>query len=132
MRSSIPYHEAYDLLRNVYLEDSYVLDIVEESDSIVFEMELVLRKGHSLYHLPKPSEKYCYKKGALRFLSCSSKKLELSNQRPSVDASGETDLGNIDWFEKISETAFLEGCWGKLEVNYGKFEVEFDKRETAS
>ena len=132
MISGVTYHEAYEVLRNVYLEDSYVLNIIEEADSVAFEMEFVLTEGHSLYHSPKPSEQYCYRKGRLQFLSCASAELKLSNQRPSTDANGETDLGNIDTFEKVSETHVLQGCWGKLEVNCNKLEIEFDDRENSS
>jgi hypothetical protein len=130
--TATPYFEACEALENIYLEDSYVLSAFEKNDLVSFEMEFVLTEQHELYHPPKQNERYCYKRGWLKFLSCSSVNMQLSNQLPSTDANGDKDLGNIDTFEQVAEKFFLQGCWGSLQTKCKKVIVDFDCRETNS
>ena len=121
-----PYHEDFDALENIYLEDSYVLNISKEKDSVVFEMEFVLTHKHSLYRPAKKNEKYCYRHGRLQFSECSMVRLQRSNCPPSTDANGDIDFGNVDSFVKTNEKVSLNGCWGVLEADCAKVSVEFD------
>ncbi len=54
-------------LEDVYLEDSWVLDIVARPGTVRFDMDFVLRESHGSYHAPTPGEQYCYKRGRLLF-----------------------------------------------------------------
>src|SRR5215217_9049321 len=47
-------------LINVYLEDSFVLGIQEESDFLSLSIEAVLTPENPNYHPPLPGEQYCY------------------------------------------------------------------------
>lgn len=60
------YFEIYDL-KNIYLEDSFVLGIKEKNNEIEFIVDFVLTENHPLYSIPKENENYCYKKGILLF-----------------------------------------------------------------
>ena len=122
----VPYHLCCKALENLYLEDSYVESISKEDSSICFDMEFVLTENHEFYSPPKENEQYCYRRGKLVFLSCSSDKLELSNRPASTDANGEKDIGNIDYFVETDEGYFLEGCWGSLKVNCEKVSVVYE------
>ncbi len=52
---------------NIYLEDSYVLEIKTNSTSVEILLEAVLTEQHSLYTNPKNDEQYCYKKSCNSF-----------------------------------------------------------------
>ena len=125
MQTATPYHLALTPLSNIYLEDSYVLNIIENSDLISFEMEFVLTEKHELYQAPKPYEQYCYRRGAINFIECENTVLVLSGQPPSKDVTGETDLGNIDVFIDFEGKYFVEGNWGRLETSCKEVTVKF-------
>jgi len=108
-----------------------VLNIFKDASSIRFDMEFVLTEKHKLYQPPKENEQYCYRRGKLEFLSCSSNTLELSNRHPSTDASGEKDIGNIDYFVESDEGYFLEGCWGSLKAKSDEVSVTYEPEESA-
>ena len=133
LSEAVRYHQCCEALANLYLEDSYVLDISEEDNSIRFDMEFVLTEKHKLYHPPKEKEQYCYKRGQLEFLSTSSSTiLQLSNNLPSIDANGEKDIGNIDYFVGLNDKYFLEGDWGSLDVVCENVSVKYYAERTAS
>ena len=123
---AVPYHLCCKALENLYLEDSFVLDISKNDSSLRFDMEFVLTENHEFYHLPKENEQYCYRRGRLEFLSCSSTTLQLSNQLPSTDANGEKDIGNIHYFVSSNGGYFLEGDWGSLKVKCDKVSVTYE------
>ena len=45
-------------LKDIYLEDSYVLKILESRNEIIFELDAVLTQNHPAYDFPKLDEKY--------------------------------------------------------------------------
>src|ERR1700741_1985131 len=102
---------------NVFFEDSFVLNITETPNSIIFQMEVVLLPDHDLYETPKPGEAHCYKDARLEFNNISNLKWVGKNlDFISIDANNETDLGNIDSFYKNESEYFLEGDWGKIVI----------------
>ena len=121
----VPYYEMRGL-ENVYFEDSYVLDLLESANSLMFELKVVLTEKHPLYHAPKPDEQYCYRKAALQFESVSRVVWLERDLRQSTDANGETDYGNIDAFYADKETYHLEGDWGIVEINSAPPSLRFD------
>ena len=101
----------------VYLEDSYVLEIMETKDTLEFDMELVLREGHPAYTVPGAEEQYCYKRGKVVFRGVRDVSWHERKDVVSWDARGERDLGNIDvlcldegWFR-------LQGDWGRVRLH---------------
>ncbi|MDB5979105.1 MAG: hypothetical protein JWQ69_120 [Pseudomonas sp.] len=117
------YHELASL-SDVYLEDSYVLEILENPTSLVFIMELVLTEAHCLFEEPKQNAQYCYRRAHLCFLDVG---LIVWNQRLShvfSDANGELDLGNIDCCAFVENTCRLFGDWGDVTISGGRFELE--------
>ena len=129
---AVPYHLCCEALANLYLEDSYVLDIAKGNNSIRFNVEFVLTENHEFYYPPKENEQYCYKRGQLEFISCSSTTLQLSNQTPSTDANNEKDIGNIDCFISSNEGYFLEGCWGSLKVKCDTVSVTYESKSVTT
>jgi hypothetical protein len=85
-------------LRNIYLEDSFVLDIVATPGHVVFRIELVLTPQHPAYAAPRPSEHHCYRRGELVFNQVRELLWTHSGLLPARDASGEHDYGGVDIF----------------------------------
>jgi hypothetical protein len=54
-------------LKNIYFEDSYVLNIRSSSTSVQFLLDLVVTKNHPRYQPPLPQKQYCYKQALLKF-----------------------------------------------------------------
>lgn len=103
-------------LSDLYLEDSYVLDIAESAGRLTFSMSAVLTPEHPAYRDPLPGEQYCYADGALVFSGVAHTDwLERSTQR-YVDATGGTDLGNIDTLTSADGTYEVAGDWGRVRI----------------
>jgi len=98
----------------VYLEDSYVLEVKENTNAIEFLMEFVLTEKHPDYAPPKPNEQYCYKKGEIIFSNIKHINWIEQSFNPIEDADGEIDYGNIDSFVFEDGKYHLEGEWGEV------------------
>ena len=67
-----------------------------------------------------PGEQYCYAYGALVFSDVAHTKwLERSTQR-YVDATGETDLGNIDSLTSVDGRYEVAGDWGRVRIRWAR------------
>jgi hypothetical protein len=113
--NKVPYHHLPGF-EHVYLEDTYVLDIVEEPTQLVFTLEVVLTEGHPLYQGPSIEAQYCYREALLKFSDI--KKIIWTSRhfQAFTDASGSVDYGNIDIFYKSGFTYHLEGDWGSVNI----------------
>jgi hypothetical protein len=103
-------------LADVYLEDSFVLEVRESSDSVALRLDLVLTQDHPRYRDPLPGEQYCYVPATLTFATAS--KIDWIDRSSAQfrDANGEVDMGNIDFFQ-VEEGAFhLGGDWGEVRI----------------
>ncbi|WP_017932181.1 hypothetical protein [Robiginitomaculum antarcticum] len=127
---AIKYNKAVGPLAHVYLEDSYVLDIITTSADVSFIMEFVLCEGHEFYQSPKRDEQHCYLKGVLKFSSCSSIQDDRSNSHRSIDANYEEDMGNIDSFIVSEGACYLAGDWGRISVKCEDVSVNFHDVES--
>lgn len=92
------YDTAFPALRDVYLEDSWVLALYPSEFEVTFRIEAVLTASHPGYHPPKPGEQHCYAAADLRVRGDLPIDYHLSGARPAVDLTGTQDLGNIDTF----------------------------------
>lgn len=98
----------------VYLEDSWVLQIIREANSLVFVVDLVLRESHPSYSSPTTGEQYCYRRAQVTFGSLRSLRWESGVSRAATDASGETDLGSFDEFRVRADAYALSGDFGSI------------------
>jgi hypothetical protein len=103
-------------LEGVYLEDSYVLAIVELPTTVVFRMLLVLTEEHPDYVPPETGDQYCYRPGAIEFLDVRNVIWERRSDQKYVDRDGEEDLGNIDLLFRADGEFEAEGDWGKVRI----------------
>jgi hypothetical protein len=103
-------------LNGYYFEDSYVLSIEEKPNEVSFRLDVVLTKDHAAYRTSEPKEQYCYRRAVLR-LPVTKRPYWFSRRNdPATDATGETDLGNIDTFRCCDGVFKLSGNWGEVEV----------------
>lgn len=111
-------HHYYEFegFQNVYLEDSFVLEIRESQNEFLLMLEVVLTEKHPLYRSPTPSEMYCYKFAVIDFPNVKKIDWEVKNSSKYLDANGESDLGNIDSFFFEGDCYFLGGDWGKVKI----------------
>jgi hypothetical protein len=118
---------SWENFKYIYLEDSYVLEIRESRNSIVFKMEFVLTKNHPLYKEPKRNSQYCYQIGNIKFIEIEEKTWIVKNLNVvNLDANGETDLGNIDNFYKDQDTYYVEGDWGSLFLKCKQIIIDYN------
>lgn len=110
-------YSEWDGFEEVYLEDSFVLEIKESEKQLSFLVELVLTEKHPLYSVPKENEQYCYKNAKIIFKSVRNVKWVEKHFKQFIDAEGEKDYGNIDSFELTSEGYHLLGDWGEVIIN---------------
>jgi hypothetical protein len=117
------YEEAFDPLRGIYLEDSWVLDLVPTESSIAFELDAVLTPEHPEYRGPRPGEPHDYRRARL-LVTGDRATVELSGLPAAVDVSGEADLGHIDaWAVDDTGTSKLTGDWGSAEVTNARVQL---------
>lgn len=118
------YYE-WDDFKNIYLEDSFVLKIQESSNELSFTLEIVLTEKHPFYVKPINDEPYCYKLGKISFKNCKSIKWLNRNFHPYLDSGGNIDYGNIDCLMSFGKKYYLEGDWGKVEINASAIEINW-------
>ncbi len=113
--------------KDVYLEDSFVLDISTKPTKIELTLEAVLNKSHFLYEEPLENESYCYRNANLIFTDFDSAKWLEKNDDYFTDASGQIDYGNIDFFHITEKDFDLGGDWGHLIVRGGTAVLKFQE-----
>ena len=101
-------------LANVYLEDRYVLKILEKPGELIFKLDAVLTPESPAYRAPRPDEQYCYAAGRLVFPSIVSIDWIKRTDQRFTDTTGERDLGNIDVLKRDGNFFVAEGDWGEV------------------
>ena len=110
-------YSEWEPFHHIYLEDSYVLDILDSPGKLSFVVEAVLTEGHPEYCRPDPDKQSCYRYGEIEFTNVSKLCWVERNSFPVVGPSGEMDFGNIDVFIKSGEEYELEGEWGHIKLS---------------
>lgn len=112
-RSLIDYAK-FSGLADIYLEDSYVLEILEEPGKLTFKLDAVLTPENPAYQPPRPGEQYCYRTGRLVFPDAVRVSWLERTGRQFTDATGEHDLGNVDALTRDGTFLVAEGDWGRV------------------
>lgn len=103
-------------LAHVYLQDSYVLGIVETPARLTFRLDAVLTPQHCAYHPPSPGDHHCYALAELTFIDATRIEWITRTGRRYTDATGTEDLGNIDILAVDGDTFLVEGDWGRVRL----------------
>lgn len=115
------YSDALAPLTHIDLEDSWVLALSPSDNMLAFDLEAVLTEGHPDYQGPKSGEQYYYRLTRLTLGGAVS--YMLSGARPSTNASGEGDLGNLDsWTVDEDGVSMFTGDWGEARVSDARVE----------
>lgn len=122
------YASTFEPLADVYLEDSWVLEVLPSAQGTAFRLEVVLTAPHPLYEAPRPGEQYCYRTAWLDLASDQPIEIELSGRSPTTDLDGSEDYGNIDRFEldPNEQRWVIEGDWGRATIKDPSVTVRFD------
>jgi hypothetical protein len=114
-----------ECFKGLFLEDSFVLQIIENPELVSFQVEFVLIEDHPKYKEPIGNEMYYYRFGEINFIKPKEVIWKFRNQKIlSIDANNENDLGNIDLFFKSGEYYSLEGDWGSLLIKCDNLKVK--------
>ncbi|MGO4589673.1 hypothetical protein [Paenarthrobacter sp. 2TAF44] len=106
-----------EVLKGLYLDDSYVLDIRASRGLLAITVEFALAPEHTSYSPALAGEQYCYRQGVLVFEGVT--ELNWTGQltsRPSQDPDGSIDYGNIDTLVIDGNHYTLEGDLGTIEL----------------
>lgn len=104
-------------LAGVHLEDSYVLETVEYAGRLVFKLDAVLTPEHAACLPPRPGEQYCYALADLVFPDVERVDWVRRSTCRFTDATGETDLGNIDSLNVDGNLHAVEGDSGMVRIH---------------
>lgn len=106
-------------LKDVYLEDSYVLSIVDEPGTFKLTLQVVLTEAHPSYERPVLA-RYAYRLAVLEFRDVVRVTWARRSKRKYRDADGRVDYGNVDVFYRErgadDEVYHLEGDWGVVDL----------------
>jgi len=109
-------YETITGLENIYLEDSWVLDVQESDASLTFALEAVLTEQHPQWKPRKPGEVHSYRRLRLTFPNLRHVEWLSRGGPPAMDTSGELDYGHIDTFVVSDHSYELTGDWGHVRV----------------
>ena len=60
MLATVEYQDASADFAEIYLEDSWVLDVAVTEQGVAFRLDAVLRPDHTRYRPPASDEQHCY------------------------------------------------------------------------
>ena len=118
-------YEELSGFEDVYLEDSYLLGIDEEAQSLVLTVELVLRETHELYQPPKVDEQYCYRRARIVFDDVRELRWVKKRLQPVPGPDEPPDFGNIDWLFIEDNHYEIGGEWGAIELDSASPRIEY-------
>jgi hypothetical protein len=96
-------------LKDVYLQDSWVLGVETDESHVCFVLDAALEPGNpKFYSPPKPNEQHAY----ARLRWCLHGEVHWNEgpnlNDPATDATGEVDFGNIDaWWGEQQQVEYL-------------------------
>jgi hypothetical protein len=99
---------------NVYLEDSFVIDVRATPGEVVFTVEVVLLETHPLYSEPADGDQYCYRRGEVVYREVTALRWERQGLPPAIDLNNEIDYGSFDEFGSRDGQWIANGNWGDL------------------
>ncbi|MDP9026588.1 MAG: hypothetical protein M3N46_03405 [Actinomycetota bacterium] len=103
-------------LRDIVLEESWILEVAAQPGRMVFTADFVMTADHSEYVPPLPDEVFSYLRGDLIFSGVTNLEWTRQGDPPATDANGTVDWGHIDSMSYDDQLFQLHGDWGHIEV----------------
>jgi hypothetical protein len=122
---AMQHYSELEELAGLYLEDSWVLDVVARPGLLRLEADLVLREIHPFFRAPLVNEQYCYRRGVLVFTGVTRLEWDGQGLTPAHDSTGQIDYGSIDVMSFVNSKYRIEGDFGVLEVTAQGLSVEW-------
>ena len=119
-----------EIFKGIDLNDSFVMSWNRGTNDLAFEVEASIWPGSEYYEKPKNGEYTCYKPARLLFTNVKEVHglLEIHQVKPSTDATGEKDYGNIDALQENINGFVIEGDFGSVSIVGGV--ISFEIKET--
>ena len=115
----VDYWDAFPDLVGLVLEESWVLEVLPSERAVSLRVEAGMTQQHPQYRPASPGEQHAYLSGWLTLASDEPGDVRLSGARPAVDATGSTDLGQIDRLaQSTDQTWEAEGDWGSVRLSW--------------
>ena len=100
------YWDRFPDLAGLVLEESWVLEVAPSERAMALRLDAVMTEEHPRYRPGERGEQYAYVTGWLTLSSDEPVGVELSGAAPTRDAAGETDLGQVDRFERVDQESW--------------------------
>jgi hypothetical protein len=111
-------------LQHFVLEESYVVDVLEQRGVVELKMDLVFARDHPELLPARPGEWAYYREGVIRFLGVYAFSWTKRSE-PGRDLDGSTAWGGIDTLVKDGHDYSLIGDFGQIEISAENIEVVF-------
>lgn len=105
-RGQTPYYDIFSELQNVYLEESFLLELTRDNSSITMLIEAVLLEKHPLYSPPKSGQKFCL--CDIRVTAYGVSDVQWPHKMVPIGLEERPDYGNIDMFYKEEGVYHIE------------------------
>lgn len=112
-----------DEFQNIYLEDSFVINIQETKSDLTFNCDFVILENHKLYSEPKNDEQYCYLCGYIKFGNIGNIHWIKRDKNAFLNDCYDNDYGNIDIFYIDDKKYYLKGDWGEVIIQSKNIEL---------
>ena len=115
-----------EILKGIDLNDSFVLNWVQDNDSLFFELEASIWPESEHYTEPKKDEYTCYRKATLGFVGVKN----ITGLKPkeivqsTTDPDGSVDYGNIDDLQALDGSFLVVGDFGSVTIEGGELRFE--------
>ena len=100
------YWDRFPDLAGLVLEESWVLEVAPSERAMALRLDAVMTEEHPRYRPGERGGQYAYVTGWLTLSSDEPVEVELSGAPPTRDAAGETDLGQVDRFERVDQESW--------------------------
>jgi hypothetical protein len=108
--------------QGIDFENSYLLGVIYDDESLTLEMDFNLTDGHPKYALPQGDEEGCYRGGYIRFADIDD--LQIDKARL---ADGEAVDYSVIYSVADDGNKFAFSCgWGEIKVAAGSIRIALD------
>lgn len=110
----VDYEVAFDALKDVFLEDSWVLEVLPSTHELALRLDVVLDAKHPLYEAPPFDEQYCSRTAWLVLMSDRPIDIELLESSALTVGTSQV-FCSIEGFAIDPDTqhCVVHGTWGR-------------------
>ena len=114
-----------DALRDLWLQDSFVMAIIQDAGALRFDLVAHVREGAPAHRPVREGEWACYRRASVAVLGARRIDWRSLSLRPSVDADGSADLGAFHAWRTEGDAHDISGSFGHVIVEGGEISLSF-------